>query len=253
MKLNIATNTLKGLLIHLGMASAVLMLLSFTFFYQVLPHLTNKNRVVSVPDVSGMTLDKASKFLGDRDLNYEVTDSSYHSTLPPLTVLKQYPKASSKVKINRKISLTLNARTPPAVSFPDLTGSTFDFAQQQLKSLGLQIGTIQYRPDIAHNAILEARTNGKLLTAGQRVRKGSWIDLVIGNHNDQFPLPDFTGMPFDEAEAYLLGMNLKLKQTHFIEDESKEANTILKQLPLPDSTVRFGDDVELWVVKRGQE
>ena len=39
---------------------------------------------------------------------------------------------------------------------------------------------LSYRPDIAHNMILESRANGKKLSVGQRVTKGSKIDLVIG-------------------------------------------------------------------------
>jgi eukaryotic-like serine/threonine-protein kinase len=135
MKFKIQSNTLKGLLIHLSLAACLVMLLSFTFFYKVLPNATNKNKVVTVPDLNGMSFEEAKIFLETRELSFEVTDSAYDSELKPLTVLEQFPKPLSKVKIQRKINLKLNARNAPLVVIPDFSGSTFDFAKRQLQTL----------------------------------------------------------------------------------------------------------------------
>ena len=122
------------------------------------------------------------EFIRDKDLKIEVADSSYSPESDPLTVLEQFPRAHAQVKPHRKISLTLNARIPPTITFPDLTGSTFDLAQKQLRNLDLRIGSVSYRPDIAHNVILESRANGQKVSVGQRVTKGSKIDLVVGTY-----------------------------------------------------------------------
>lgn len=180
MKFKIKTDTLKGLLIHLSIVLGLFCILSFTVFYKVLPFLTNKDEAVTVPDLKGMSLDEAMEFIRDKDLRIEVGDSSYSPESDPLTVLEQFPQAHAKVKPYRKITLKLNARIPPTISFPDLSGSTFDFAQTQLKNLDLRIGSVSYRPDIAHNVILESSVNGQKLNVGQRVLKGSKIDLVVG-------------------------------------------------------------------------
>jgi beta-lactam-binding protein with PASTA domain len=252
MKFRIETNTFKGLLIHVSLVLGLFCILSFTVFYKVLPSLTNKDEIVTVPDLKGMSVDEAVQFIKDKDLEIEVTDSSYNAELAPLTVLDQFPKANSKVKINRKINLKLNARTPPTVHYPDLAGSTFDFAQKQLKNLDLKIGTIQYRVDIAHNAILESRVNGRTVKAGDKISKGSRVDLVIGNLKEKFSLPNLKDMPLDEAEAYILGMTLKVKEIHYVADGQGEINTIQKQLPIAGDTVRLGDEIELWVLKRDE-
>jgi eukaryotic-like serine/threonine-protein kinase len=250
MKFKIETNTLKGLLIHASIAIGLFCLLLFTVFYKVLPFVTNKDELVTVPNLYGMSVEEALEFIKDRDLQIDVIDSSYNAELPPLTVLEQFPKPDAKVKINRKLSVKLNAKTPPMVNYPDLTGSTFDFAQKQLKSLDLKIGTIRYRPDIAHNAILESKINGRKIKSGEQVAKGARIDLVIGNLTDKFPLPNLKDMAFDEAEAYILGMNLKVKEIHYSNEEVGEINTVHKQLPSPGDTVRIGDHVELWIIKK---
>ena len=210
--------------------------------------MTNKDSIVTVPDLQGMTFTEATDFLKTKDLGYEVTDSSYNLELPAFTVLGQYPKPLAKVKINRKINLKLNAKKPPTVKYPDLNGSTFEFAQNQLKTLDLRIGTIEYRPDIAQNSILESKINGREIYSGQLISKGTKIDLIIGGATDKFALPDFTNMPFDEAEAYILGMTLKIKEVHPKTDDNKESNTVQRQQPNPGDTVRHGDSVELWVI-----
>lgn len=203
--------------------------------------------MVTVPDVEGMTFIEAQKFLVGLELGYETIDSAYNSEFPPLTVLKQFPGESTKVKVHRKINLTLNARNPPVILYPNLVGSTFDFAQRQLKQLDLKVGTIQYKPDIAHNVILESKVMGNTVHAGQGIPKGSTVDLIIGSNVDEFPLPDFARMPFDEAEAAILGINLKIKSLNSVIEQSEDSNKVQRQYPLPGAVVRHGDEVELWI------
>ena len=254
MKFKIDTKTLRGLLINISLTVGLLTILSFTFFYEVLPRLTNKDKVVTVPDLNGMSFEEAKKFLETRDLSYEVIDSLYDSETLPLTVLEQFPIALSKVKIERKVNLRLNARNAPLVIIPDVTGSTFDFAQKQLKNSDIKIASIKYRPDLAMNSILEMSLNGTKIKKGQRIPKGSKIDLVIGSSVDKpFPLPDFSGMIYDEVEVYLLGLNLKIGKLHEVQDDSTGLNTIQKQSPLPGDSVKQFDTVDLWVLNFRKE
>jgi beta-lactam-binding protein with PASTA domain len=243
----IKANTLKGLLIHAMIAVGLLFILALVIFQIILPVLTNKGETVTVPDLKGMSIDEVNKFTSTKDLAIEVSDSAYDSRFPPQTVLEQYPEPNSRVKIDRKINLTLNAKRSPNVPYPDVAGSTSEFAQKQLKSFGFTVGSIQYRPDIAHNAVLESRLGGHTIKPGDKVPKGSSIELVIGKHTDRFPMPDIKGMQADEAETYILGMNLKIKAVHLITDETGTVNTIQRHLPQAGDTVRAGDEVELWI------
>ena len=180
MKLRIGADSFKGLLIHVGVVAGVLALLSIIFFYKVLPSLTNKGNVVTVPDLTGMTMGEAAEILRTKDLEYVVADSSYSSDTAPLIVLEQYPKPSAIVKIHRKINIGLNARIPPSISYPDLTGSSYDIALGQLRSLDVRIGTVEYQQDIADNSILESKVNDKVVQVGQLIPKGTRINLIVG-------------------------------------------------------------------------
>ncbi|HEY8938343.1 MAG TPA: PASTA domain-containing protein [Cyclobacteriaceae bacterium] len=166
-----------NILVILGLFS----LLSFVFFYEYLPYATHKNQIITVPDIKGQGLDQAINYLKDHDLRIEVSvDSGYNLLAEPLTVLDQYPHALSKVKVNRAITVKLNARIAPLITFPDLTGSTPELAKKQLSDLGIRIGKLSYEPDIAINSILSAHINNREIHAGEKVRMGSLVNLTVG-------------------------------------------------------------------------
>lgn len=239
--------TLKKLLLSLIIIIGLLGLFSFGFFYELLPTLTNKDQVVTVPDIRGMTLDEAADFLKSKDLDFSVSDTAYNLDKPPLTILEHYPRPNSKVKVNRKINLIVNAQNPPTVLFPDLNGFSFEFAQRQLRTFDLRLGTIQYKPDIAHNAVLESKVKGQTILPGQRITKGTTIDLIIGSPNDKFPMPDFQEMELDEVETLIAGLNLKVIDLHNVNDDYKKDNIVQRQFPQAGDTVRHGDKIELWI------
>jgi beta-lactam-binding protein with PASTA domain len=187
-------NSLRGLVLNIGLVLVLILLLSFTFFYKVMPDVTNHRKIVTVPDLRGMTNEEAVRFLKARQLQYEFGDSIFRADTDPLVVLDQYPEANSKVKIYRKIKLTLNATTAPLVAYPDLNGYTYQFAKQQLESLGLSVGKYSYESDIALNAVLESRLVGKKLSAGQSVPKGTTVELVIGMPDLEEPDNDSIGI-----------------------------------------------------------
>jgi beta-lactam-binding protein with PASTA domain len=190
MSFKIGSNSVRGLVLNIGLVLVLLGLMSFVFFYKVMPYVTNQNKVVTVPDLRGMTNKEAVRFLAARQLQYEFGDSLFRADVDPLLVLDQYPKANSKVKIYRKIKLSLNAATPPLVVYPDLSGFIYQFARQQLESLGLSIGNIYYKADIAVNAVLESQLAGKTLLPGQQISKGTVVDLIIGMPGDKSDFMD---------------------------------------------------------------
>ena len=180
MKIRLAKDSLKRLLINIAAVLGITTLLSFSFFYQILPSLTNKGHEVYVPDLTGLTFEEAVKILEAKNLSYEVSDSVYSPESDPLTVVDQYPNPSSKVKADRKINIRLNPKIAPTTTYPDLTDSNFDLALERLKSLDLRIGTIEYRQDIADNSILESKVEGKAIQTGEFISKGTKVDLVVG-------------------------------------------------------------------------
>ena len=97
--MDIKVNSLQKLIIQLGIMAGILLILILFFFYGCLPSTTNHGKTITVPDVIGMHIDQLEEFISKRDLRYSVNeDSAYFHDKPSFTVLKQYPKAGSRVK-----------------------------------------------------------------------------------------------------------------------------------------------------------
>ncbi len=63
---------------------------------------------------------------------------------------------------------------------------TYREAESTIKSLHLEVGKIEYVPDIGKDMILEVRMNGKILKPGDKIKKSSKIDLVLGDGKTGF-------------------------------------------------------------------
>lgn len=260
----------KDLLIHIGLAGLATIGIILFVFYVYLPISTNHGESMTVPNLEGILLDDLGEFLEERDLRYEVEpDSGYSPKFPPLAVLKQFPLSGAKVKEGRKIYITLNATSPPVVKMIDLKGRSLKNAQLELRSLGLQLGDITYKPDFALNGILAQFYEGKPVSVGQEVPKGSKIDFEVGDGlgNQTFQMMDLTEMALDEAIFVMRGNGLKLGDV-FYEETGKKAvevetiggettieyrevrpGQVFRHSPKAERRVRIGQAIDLWLVE----
>ncbi|MEP0985579.1 PASTA domain-containing protein [Ekhidna sp.] len=256
-------------LTHLGVLIGSSVLIIVIVFYVWLPLSTNHGETITVPDIQGMTVSELEDFLGKRDLRFEATaDSSYSPDHPPLAVLRQVPAPNTKVKENRKIYVTLNSESPPKVRMPKVEDLSIKSALMTLKSYDLIFGEIKYVPDDFF-VVLEARMNGREVLEGERIEKGSVIDLVAGNGygNTIFQSPNLIGLDQEEAEFAILGSGLrvgKIRDTDksmagfaavdsigndILEYRSILPGTVQQQYPRPEKRVRINDPIDIWIYK----
>lgn len=242
--------TLLVFLKNIGLMLGIGGILLVFFFYVYLPASTNHKETITVPDVEGMAFESIDELLTNRDLRYQVTtDSGYAEDLEPLAILSQNPKPGSKVKENRMVYLTLNAKVPPQVRMPNLIGTDSQNAEDILESNGLKLGTIRYVPDRRLNAVIEQRINNEKIEANTLLYKGSVIDLVIGNGegNTRFSMPNFLGKSLEEARFQIRASGLKLTEIYYIENDTIEGPFVYKQLPPVGREIRTDDLVEIWI------
>ena len=251
-------NSKPSFLIPLGIVSLLLLLVLLLFFRVYLPNATNHGEMITVPSLDRMTVEEVEGFLADQDLRFEVSDSTYNEQYPPLAVVAQYPAAGAKVKIDRKIYVTLNRENPPTVMLPNLYDGSLKNAMTIINNLGLRKGEDKYVDDYALNVVLKIFVDGREIPrtafegkTGVEVAKGQLIELEVGNGvgNSQMLVPDLVGMPIEEAEQYLMGINLLTGAIHYVDTTGVELGTVIRQYPKrePGATIRQGDVVELWV------
>jgi eukaryotic-like serine/threonine-protein kinase len=248
--LNFKRNTLGGVLLHLLLAACLLTVLSILYFFAYLPNTTNHGQTITVPNLEGMQVNQLEDFLVKRNLRYEINDSSYSSEYPPLTVLKQYPQAGSKVKEGRNIFISINRVEPPTVPVPNLVDGSVVNAEAVLKSNELRRGRIELVPG-PFNVVKEMKYKGHVISASERVPKGAVIDLVVmDGGSDNFEGPDYSGMSLEEAKVVIFGSNLNLGNI-FIEGDTTGGGVVIRQKPAAHENIKVGDVVDLWIGKPG--
>lgn len=239
------------ILIHLTIAIVLVLIFVISFFYIYLPISTKHGESITVPDLHGMKYDEAIEFIEKRSLRLEVFDSSFVPGLDPLTIISQNPAPMKNVKENRKIYITVTPKNAPKIAFPDVIDYSIEMVKKMLKNNGLNTGKIRYKPDLAENAVLEARINGIKLEKGDSVHKGSYIDLIVGDGrgSNRFLMPKIKGLSMEEAEYTILGSGLKIGIVEYVETDTIELDRVLKSYPSHEngSIVRLGDEVKLWV------
>lgn len=173
---------------------------------------TKHGQSVTVPDVRGMTYDEAVKALSKSDLDVKISDSSYNDKQPAFAVLEQSPAPNSKVKEYRTVYLTVNAKSAPEMKMPDLKDASLKEATMNLESYGLRLGKLIYKPDLAENVVLDQQFEGQSIAPGATVKKGSVIDLILGDGLGQteVEVPNLVGLSLREARFVLEGSSLNL-------------------------------------------
>ena len=245
-----STSSKSDVLVHIGIITALFLVIFFSFFFLYLPWSTNHGQVITVPDLRGMTVEEMEDALDSKDLNYEITDCTFVANAKPLSVFAQFPKAGSTVKEGRKIYLTIITETPPLTAVPDVLNRSISSAKGQLLSKQLAAGEPEYIPDIAENTVLKIKLNGKEIHPGDMIPKGSKVTLVVGDGlgNQMVEVQSLTGMPLDEAEILLSGQNLKLGTVIYDPNSTEAPGTIIKQRPdVGSNKIRIGDVIDVWV------
>jgi beta-lactam-binding protein with PASTA domain len=255
-KLKKYVSTPAGILVSVALSGGIFLVVAIFYFYAYLPSLTNHGETITVPRVEGMQLSELEEFLGKRNLRYEVNDSSFSEDYPPLAILKQYPSPDSKVKEDRVIYISVNRVTPPTVPFPDLdleNGRSLKNVEEVLKNNELKRGRIELVHGPFLNWVEELRFNGRKIETGERIPKGSVIDLVVQDGGSkELSTPNVMGYTLEDAKIPIFGSSLNLADPVVVGDTlGNEPIVVLKQKPAPNENIRVGDIVYLWIGKRG--
>jgi beta-lactam-binding protein with PASTA domain len=167
---------------HLGIAVLVTGVILIGVF-QWLKITTNHNEYIEVPNLKKLELSIVQQKLQNMNLRFEVLDSaSFDPEYKPLSIIEHVPKAGKKVKENRKIYLTINPSGFREIEIPkELTGKTLRQVRPNLIALGFEIGKITEEAHMAKDIVLKLKHNGKEVKAGDKLKKTSKIDLVVGD------------------------------------------------------------------------
>ncbi len=245
----IRTQTKSDVYLHLGIIICLLLALFLGFFFIYLPASTHHGETITVPKLKGMTTAELEDYLDERNLDFEISDCTFVVGAKALTVLSQYPLDGSLVKEGRKIYVTITALNAPQIQMPKLADRSLQSAEQILKSFGLEKGVLTYVPDLAEGQVLKQMFQGREISPGTMIAKGSKIDLVVGDGlgNQMMAIPSLLGMTLDEATATIVGSDLVLGSILYDSESTEAAGTVIWQNPAsePGEKIRVGSVIDI--------
>ena len=144
---------------------------------------TNHNQAVHVPDVRKLQIEEAVPFLEKSLLRYEIIDSIFSEDVPPGAIVELMPEANSKVKKNRVIYITVNAKTEKTAPIPEIEDISYRQAYALLKALGFIDLEKKYVTGEFLDLAIGVEYNGQLVSSGTRVPLTAELTLLISDGN----------------------------------------------------------------------
>lgn len=202
-------------------------IVALAFNNVILPLYVNWNNEIRVPSLTHTDLDKATKILKERTLEWTIKDTIFRRDIPSRFIMDQYPEAGQMVKENRKIQLTINL--PPAkLEMPDLIAITERQAIIALDRLGLQlVETLEDSSDLYERTVVIEQS----VPAGMPVAPGDSISLTVslGKRNLKKTMPDLLNKGLDEARRTLESQGFTLGEVQTTENSELLPNTVVSQ------------------------
>lgn len=140
-----------------------------------------------MPDYKGKVAEELIQNGTPEKFVFVVNDELYERDAVPGTVLKQNPLPGEKVKHGRKVYLTLAAAEPPTVKMPELRDLSLRQAQIMLESQKLVLDKVIEKPSPYENLVLDVLYKGHSISAGNEVKQGDKITLVVGKNIGDLP------------------------------------------------------------------
>jgi serine/threonine-protein kinase len=200
---------------------------------------------VAVPDVTGLTFEKAKSQLEDK--GFQVEKKTEESDRTPGVVTAQDPSGSTEQEKGSTITLTV-AKAPETTTVPDLTGQTCDAAKQQLQAKNLTPGDCTQVDTSDPNLVDKVIQTSP--SANSVVKQGSTVQIQIGKQaqNSQVTVPTVTQLSLKDAKKAITDAGLTVGTITGSQDDNA---IVFNQDPQPNSTVAQGTPVNLVAIQSG--
>lgn len=152
---------------------------------------THHGEGIVVPDLKGMTYEKAYALLDEKGLAIVVNDSGYNKQLPANSVLAQTPAFGQKVKQGHIIYVTVNSPHSPTFAIPDIVdNSSLREAEARLMAMGFRL-TAPQLIDGEKDWVYGILCQGRRISNGDRIPIDYPLTLMVGKGT------------FDDADSIL--------------------------------------------------
>lgn len=214
---------------------------------------THHGESETVPDLRGLYVEEADLLLNNHGLYSMVIDSVFVRDKKLGTIIEQIPAYNSTVKRNRPIYLIINSRQVRQIPVPDVNDVSFRQADAMLKSIGLNVSSVEYSPSEYKDLVIAIKYRGRNISSGMRVPEGSSLVLVVGSGlgGEELPVPGIKGMSLEAGmEEALTGSMVIGAVEYDVEPAGNEDKYVIyRQRPSEGKLVPAGTRIDVWLSK----
>jgi serine/threonine-protein kinase len=200
-----------------------------------------------MPTVISLTEEQARSALDAEELDPVVT-LAWSEEVPAGVVISADAEPGAQLRHGTDVELVVS-QGPERYAVPTLAGSTAEEARAALEEVSLTLGgtTEEHSETVPAGQVLSSSP-----AAGEQVRPGTAVGVVVSSGPAPVAVPDVTGRPQDEATALLTaaGLTPQVAPEAVFSDDVPEGS-VVGQSPGPSSVER-GTSVTL-TVSRGPE
>ena len=204
---------------------------------------TATERMVTVPDVTGMSLSEAEAALTAASLAAGSVSEEFSDTVPQGSVISQDPVAGTSVPASTGVNLVVSLGVH-VVTVPDVVGLSPTDAQTAIVAAGLA-------PGVMTTGYSDAVPTGLIASqdpqAGIAVPPGSLVNLVRSLGPQAVNVPDVAGMTLASAQAAIQAAGFTVGATSSVNSDSVPAGSVVSQNPAAGTSAPPGAAVTLVV------
>lgn len=164
-------------LVFIVVAGLILLGIGFMF----LDIWTDHGDTTEVPDVAGISYDRALAVLDAGGFKSEISDSVYDTRFSPGTVISSWPKGGAVVKPGREVFLTIASFQPRKVVVTmSLKNVSSRQAMKYLESLDIKNVRIVNVPSQFADLVLGAKYKGREIEPGALLPVNAEVTLEVG-------------------------------------------------------------------------
>ena len=180
--------------------------------------------------IEGKSLYEAVTELSNHQLNLKLLRIKKDSDMPHGTIIRQVPAAGQMVKPRQTVFVTVSEQ-PPLPQAPDMVGKPFEQIEPELRALG-----IQGKFYAIASAYPKETCIAQYPAAHQPIADNLTIYLAQP-HSKPYILPNFSGMPVQEAIDLLEGYDITPEIVGAKRRSPSKIPFIIDQRPLAGSLI----------------
>ncbi|MFI3080020.1 Stk1 family PASTA domain-containing Ser/Thr kinase [Streptococcus sp. 2021WUSS126] len=206
----------------------------------------NTPRTVTVPDVSGQTVEKATEMIEVAGLEVGNITEEATATVDEGLVIRTSPAAKTTRRQGSKIDIVV--ATAALSSIPDVVDKESDTARQELEALGFQV-TIkeEYSEKVAQGLVI--KTNPE---ANSSAEKGAKITLYVSKGVAPQVVPNVVGKSQENATQVLQTAGFSVGTITQEYSSSVTAGQVISTDPVANTELAKGSIINL-VISKGKE